>query len=234
MKYEAVIFDLFGTLVDNYSRREYESMMVRMASILSAPPDEFIRLWLDTSTQRGIGVFRSLEANIEYICREFKVHVSDAQVKEVTRVRFNFVGRWMRPRPSSVEVLSHLKSQGYKIGLISDCSMDTPTVWGDTPFAPLVDVTVFSCLVGMMKPDPRIYQIATAQLGVEPQRCVYIGDGSSQELTGASRVGMHPVLIRVPDEDITDAHQIDREEWDGPVVSSLREVLTLVGGLQKE
>jgi hypothetical protein len=40
---------------------------------------------------------------------------------------------------------------------------------------------------------------------------------------------MYPVLIRVPDES-TDAHFIDREEnWDGPVISSLPEVINLLG-----
>ena len=101
-------------------------------------------------------------------------------------------------------------------------------VWEDTAFAPLFDVTMFSCRVGIKKPDPRIYRMATDQLAVEPEACLYIGDGSSQELTGALQVGMHPVLIRLPEESV-DAHFIDREEgWDGPAISSLQEVLNLV------
>ena len=99
------------------------------------------------------------------------------------------------------------------------------------PFAPLVDVAVFSCLEGVQKPAPRIYQLAVERLAVRPENCLYIGDGDSQELTGASQVGMYPVLIRNPDEDSTDVHRVDYEagEWEGPVISSLREVLTLVG-----
>jgi len=65
-------------------------------------------------------------------------------------------------------------------------------------------------------------------LGVEPQDCLYIGDGSSRELTGALQVGMHPVIIRVPDES-TDTHFVEREEnWEGPEISSLQEVLGLL------
>ncbi len=226
-KYEAVIFDLFGTLIDNFSRREYESVLAEMASILAVPYDEFTLLWFDSFHQRITGAFPTPKANIEHICQKLGIQVTDAQIKLAGRVRLDYTTRSFKPRPGSVEVLTHLKSEGYKTGLISDCSSEIPTVWGNTALAPLFDVAVFSCIVGIKKPNPRIYQAATDQLAVKPQTCLYIGDGSSQELTGASRVGMHPVLIRLPDES-ADAHFIDREEWDGPAISSLQEVLTLV------
>jgi putative hydrolase of the HAD superfamily len=103
------------------------------------------------------------------------------------------------------------------------------------PFAPLIDVSVYSSLVGIQKPDPRIYQLAVEQLAVEPKDCLYIGDGDSQELTGASKVGMQPVLLRLPNEDDTDVHRVDteRDVWDGPIISSLTEIVTLIERLQK-
>jgi putative hydrolase of the HAD superfamily len=116
----------------------------------------------------------------------------------------------------------------YRVGLISDCSPETPAAWPATPFHGLFDVTVFSCVVSMKKPDPRIYRLATDKLGLEPRDCLYVGDGSSNELTGALKVGMHPVLISDPNESV-DAHYIDREKgWLGPVIHSLKEVLELV------
>ena len=80
----------------------------------------------------------------------------------------------------------------------------------------------------MKKPDPRIYQLTANQLGIKPQECLYIGDGSSQELTGASQVDMDTVLMRLPDEESTDAHRIDSEEWHGQAITSQKEVLTLL------
>jgi len=97
-----------------------------------------------------------------------------------------------------------------------------------TAFPPLFDATVFSCLAGVRKPDPAIYLLATEQLAVRPEECLYIGDGSSHELTGAANVGMHPVLIRVPYEDEPGTYRIDPEQWDGPRISSLTEVLALL------
>ncbi len=62
---------------------------------------------------------------------------------------------------------------------------------------------------------------------MDPEECLYIGDGSSHELTGAKRVGMHPVLIQVPYEDET-AYKVDPEEWKGTRIGALREILELV------
>lgn len=230
MKYKAVIFDLFGTLVDVFSRQEYESALAEMVSILKAPYDEFYKIWLQTASQRSTGVFRNLKENIEYICRELKISISDNQLKLARQVRFNFVVRALTPREDAIKVLSHLKSKGYSTGLISNCSTEPPVIWPNTPFAPLIDVAVFSSSVGLQKPDPHIYHLAIERLSVKPENCLYIGDGDSHELTGASKVGMHPVLIRNPHEDSANVLRVnpETENWHGLTISSLKEVLNLV------
>lgn len=231
MKYEAVIFDLFGTLVPALSSREGRVVLQQMASFLSVPLDDFNRIWLDTAHERNIGVIDSIEANIRHVCQTLGASASGAAIRRTTQIRLDFVTRIMQPRPDAIEVLSRLRSRRFKIGLISNCSPDTPLVWQDTPFVPFFDVTVFSSSVGMKKPDPRIYNMAVEKLGVKPEDCLYVGDGASQELAGAARVGMNPVLIKVFDEDFDGSLRNDaREEWDGPVISSLSEVLTLVSG----
>ncbi len=201
-----------------------------MASVLSAPSEGLVRLWYDTFNERCTGVFQSVEANIDHVCQKLGVTIEDSQRSLAARIRLDLTVRSITPVPESIEVLSHLKSHGYKTGLISDCSSEIPAIWESTPFAPLIDVAIFSCKAGIKKPDPRIYRLATEQLAIGPEKCLYIGDGSSQELTGASAVGMHPVLIRDPDEDSTEVHRVndEAEEWHGSTISSLKDVLTLV------
>ena len=229
MKYAAVIFDLFGTLVPGFARRDYLLVLEQMSSSLSVSSDDFNRIWFETARERNIGVIKSIEANMERVSNELGVRATDAGIRQAARIRVDFVRRIMQPRPDAVEVLSSLKSQGFKLGLISNCSPDTPIIWQDTPLAPLFDVTVFSSSAGMSKPDPRIYHLATDQLEVQPEDCLYVGDGASQELPGAARVGMNPVLIKVFDEDFDGSLPDDtREKWDGPTVTSLTEVLALV------
>jgi putative hydrolase of the HAD superfamily len=113
-----------------------------------------------------------------------------------------------------------LRRRGRRLGLVSACTDDVEHVWPGTAIAPLIDATVFSCSVGVNKPDPRIYEIACARLSVGPTECLYVGDGSNDELRGAERVGMRAVQLRLPEHGPRD--------WDGAVVESLEEILDLV------
>jgi len=230
MKYKAVIFDLFGTLIENYTIERHEGVLRQMASVLSAPSEDFVRLWYETFNDRCMGILKTPEDNIDYVCRKLGVPVEGSQMSVAARIRLDLTINSMVPMPGTITTLSSLKIEGCKTGLVTDCSAEVPAIWQDTPFAPLFDVTVFSCKVGLKKPDPRIYQLAAEQLAVKLESCLYIGDGSSQELTGADAVGMHPVLIRDPEEDSGVMHRVEAEadRWDGPVISSLREVLDLV------
>jgi len=230
MKYKAIIFDLFGTLVDVFSRQEYERVLAEMVSILRAPYDEFYKIWMQTASQRVIGIFSNIEENIEYICRELRISITDNQLKQARQVRLNFVARSLTPKKDAIEVLSFLKSKGCHTALISNCSTEPPVLWPNTLFAPLIDVAIFSSTAGVKKPDPRIYFMATERLSVKPENCLYVGDGDSHELTGATQVGMHPVLIRNPAEDGAEVLRVnaETEKWDGPIISSLIEVLNLV------
>ncbi len=230
MEYAAVVFDLFGTLVDKFSQEENIEILRQMALVVAAPPDDFIRLWFDTYEERGLGIFQSYEENVAYICQKLGVDAAESQITHAVEIDHEGTVRLAKPRPHATELLSHLKKENYKTGLISDCGVEIPGIFNNLPFAPLIDVTVFSCLVGTQKPDPNMYHLATERLAVKPEECLYIGDGDSNELTGALQAGMYPVLIRNPAEDHADVYRTNFEgdDWQGPVISSLKEVLTLV------
>jgi putative hydrolase of the HAD superfamily len=230
VKYKAVIFDLFGTLVDIYSQPDYHSVLREMMTLLKAPEDGFMRLWHETSERRTSGGFKTLEENLEYICRELNLVPTAFQIDMAKWVRFDYVSLVLTPREDAIETLSRLKEDGYKIGLVSNCSAEPPVIWPQTTLAPFFDATVFSSTAGICKPDPRIYLLATEQLKVKPEECRYIGDGDSGELTGAAGVGMHPVLIQVPHEDSAYALRTNAkiDEYPCPKITSLREVLDLL------
>lgn len=227
MKYKAVIFDLLGTLIDNFSITEYQKTLHEIASVLKVPEDDFGHAWRESFPKRVSGAHKTLQESIEYIGQLLGVLFSKEQIERAADLRLEFTLRSFVPRPDAVSTLMKLRNLGYKTALISDCSQEIPAIWNKTPFASLFNRTIFSCVAGMKKPDRRIYLMASDGLGVSPKDCLYIGDGSSRELTGARAVGMHPVMIRDPSETV-DTHFIDREEgWDGPTISFLREVLEL-------
>jgi putative hydrolase of the HAD superfamily len=228
MKHHAVIFDLFGTLVEVFSFRKYERVLWQMAEQLGAPREEFATGWVETLSMRATGAFATIDANIEHICWSLGVQAEPAALAEAVRMRWEFSRRSLTPRPDAVDTLKRIRATRRKVGLISDCSADVPELWPDTPFEALVDSPIFSCVAGLKKPDPRIYALACKRLRVKPQRCLYVGDGSSNELTGAADAGMCPVLIRVPGEDSDDAYRPDADQWQGPVISALSEVVALL------
>jgi putative hydrolase of the HAD superfamily len=227
-KYDAVIFDLFGTLIDEYPESQmkvYRRVTFEMASALGVPAEGFHRVWVETSDRRMSGEYPHLAANFMAICRELGESADSDQVAEATRLRVDFIREAMTPRPDTIDKLVQINEAGYKIGLISDCGPGTAAVWGETSFAPLIDEAILSCSVGMKKPDPRIYELACQRLQVSPSRCLYVGDGGSSELTGATEMGMHAVLIRAPYDDTVGGY---REEWSGHRISSISEVLPLL------
>jgi putative hydrolase of the HAD superfamily len=228
MKYKAVIFDLFGTLVDNFTSSEYQQVLADMSRALNAPPEDFSKLWRGSFNMRATGTHKTEQESIRYICGELGVPLTREQVERASWIRRDYSTKTLVPRLQAVPTINRLKSLGFKVGLISDCSPEAPAAWPHTPFNGLFHTTIFSCEVGTKKPDPKIYLMACEKLGIKPEDCLYVGDGSSHELTGASSVGMHPVQILDPGEN-ADTHFIDREEnWRGPVITSLQEVLNLV------
>ena len=65
MSYKAIIFDLYGTLVGNFSRKMYDKVQVQMAKILSVSYPKFWQTAV-TLKDRSLGEFTFAE-NIEEI-----------------------------------------------------------------------------------------------------------------------------------------------------------------------
>jgi putative hydrolase of the HAD superfamily len=64
----------------------------------------------------------------------------------------------------------------------------------------LFDVVVDSALIGVEKPDPRIFQAALQALDVAPEEALYLGDLYAVDVLGARAAGMHAVLLGEPGE----------------------------------
>jgi putative hydrolase of the HAD superfamily len=150
-----------------------------------------------------------------------RLDASPGDVEEIVAIRRSITRQGLVPVPGAVETIVELRKRGFRIGLITVCSDDVPRLWPETPFHGLFDAEVFSCSVGLKKPDPRIYQLACEQLGVEPSEAVFVGDGANDELAGAERAGMKAVGVESPGGELPD-------DWDGPRIRELPQLLQLV------
>ena len=226
MKYKAIIFDLFGTLVDSYSVQGYNRLITDMASALKLPSEGFSKLWRDTAYERATGIFKTTEESIRYICNKLIISVNDENIRKCEQIRLENTRKALNPKNGAVDILKSLKGLGYKIGLITNCSTEVPLFWKNIELSHFFNVTIFSASVGMKKPDPQIYLLACEQLGVEPNECLYIGDGDSNELSGASQLGMYAVMIRDPNE--LDPYRLVEVDWGGRKIKNFIEIMDLL------
>jgi putative hydrolase of the HAD superfamily len=210
-----VIFDLWDTLVD-FDAAGGRAFQDQVAERLGRDPEEFAAMWLAGRGQRESGSLR------DYV---LQLGAEAAVADAVVTFRHDSTRSMLRPRPGAVETLTALREHGYKVGLITVCSEDVPAVWDETPFADSFDATVFSCSVGLRKPDPRIYRLACDQLGVEPEEAIFVGDGANDELAGAERVGMRAVLMHRRGEAPT---WDEVQDWPGPRITAIPEILSLL------
>ena len=229
MRYDAVVFDLFGTLVDNPAYLAdgtggWDSMMLSVADALGIEYPAYRRVWTETEDEQYTGIYTTVEEYLQFVCQRTGVPARPEGINLALSIRQEYFRTVVSPRPDTIATLVRLKDTGHKTGLISDCVLEDAENWPRTQMAPLIDAAVLSCEVGLRKPDPRIYQLVCDGLGVFPGNCLYVGDGGSGELTGASSVGMNSVLIRAP----YDTNRGDREDWCGVKIAYLEEVLSLV------
>ncbi|MDE0554652.1 MAG: HAD family hydrolase, partial [Candidatus Poribacteria bacterium] len=61
-----------------------------------------------------------------------------------------------------------------------------------------------------------------------PHECLYVGDGSGEELAGVAAVGMLPILKRVDLTDVYDPHRPEVENWQGIAIDEIAELPDIV------
>jgi putative hydrolase of the HAD superfamily len=228
MKIDAVIFDLFGTLVDDFATSVGRQTYIALAEALEVPYERFMPPWRQTSEMRTGGAFQTVEASIEYVCELIGVRVGPEQMAKAVEIRLQQTRRALDPRPDAISTLGQLKNQGYKLALLSNCSIEIPILWHESAFVELIDSAIFSSRERLKKPDPRIYQLACERLGVMAENCLYIADGENYELVAAAKVGICPVLIRTSSEEPRSELRREAGEWQGDTIHSLAEVLQLL------
>jgi putative hydrolase of the HAD superfamily len=213
-----VVFDLYGTLIDDASPEDYDRFLAETARTIGADPEGFRVAWEAHDVARYTG---PIDACFASICSGLDI----ADYRLALDLRLERMRSLLVPRPDAVATLRALRKRGLRIGMISNASSELSGLWAESELAALFDAALFSADEGMMKPDPRLYRRMADLLGIEPGDCLFVGDGAYRELQGAETVGMTAVLIRVPHDRWEHEGTIG---WQGPRVAALSEVLGLV------
>jgi putative hydrolase of the HAD superfamily len=144
----------------------------------------------------------------------------EPDVSEVVEWRMEMTRRALVPEPGVVPTLEKLRRRRISTGLISNCTEEVALVWDESAFASLFDVAVFSATARCLKPNAQIYAMALEGLGLEASDCLFVGDGANDELAGAERAGLTPVLFDPSGDGVPG--------WSGRHVSAIPQVLDLL------
>ena len=83
----------------------------------------------------------------------------------------------------------------FKIGLLSNATPYLEVLIAQYSLTDLFDIVVNSARVGLRKPDPEIYRLALAGLGLDAQKCLFIDD-KERNTEVAQTLGMEVVVFR--------------------------------------
>ena len=186
---KAVIFDMYETLITHYKSPLYFGS--EMAKDAGMSLEDFFVLWRDKEIDdnRTKGQL-TLEEVLERIFKTNDCY-SKELVDKIVKKRMDVKRECFKHlHPHIVPMLRKIKEQGIRIGLISNCYSEEVGPIKESELYPYFDVACLSYEVGMKKPDEKIYLRCMEELDVEPEECLYVGDGGSDELEGANKLGI--------------------------------------------
>jgi len=107
---------------------------------------------------------------------------------------------WRRVLSGSIDGLRALDNADLRLGIVSnsDGLVQSELVRneicqvGPGPGVP-VQTIVDSGVVGVAKPDPRIFDVALPSLGLDPSDVIYVGDSVKYDVRSAEGAGMTPL-----------------------------------------
>ena len=206
---KAVCFDMFSTLADPGVAPEKEE-----SDLMGIPHEKWsAAMWEDgLCRDRGLGNITSLRGIIDRACENLSIPVDEATRQALTRVREERFRKMLTlMAPEIVDTVRKLKDMGLKIGLVSNADVGDRLHWEESPVRPYFYDSIWSCDVGLVKPDPAIYRLSLEHLGVLPQEALFVGDGGSDELRGAKDVGLITVcteaILRRADPERAQIHR---------------------------
>lgn len=171
LKYSAVMFDLLTALLDSWS------VWTEVTG-----DDEVAKKWRlkYLHLTYGQGIYRPYEELVSLAAQETGLPQTYAD---------KLVENWgnIKPWPEVKEVLTELKKH-VPLAVVTNCSQVLGLQAVELCGVEL-DVVVTSERAGFYKPNPAPYRLAIQELGIEPQKILYVS-GSAFDIPGATNEGM--------------------------------------------
>lgn len=202
---KAIFFDFWGTIVEN---GVFPSPVRQAKQILNQYRLPFPLYIIQFERALMTKKYADLYEAFTHVCNEFKVKPTQYMLDKL-------VGMWnknkllSKPFPETIEVLEKLKGK-YKLVLISntDC-FSVESVMDKFKLKDYFDVIVLSYEVGMLKSDPKMFDIALKKLKLKKEDVIMVGDSVESDIAGANKAEIKGILI----------DRQDRREFEDKILS---------------
>jgi len=102
---------------------------------------------------------------------------------------------WSMVMPGVPTALERLHSMGLQLVIVSNADGNVDALFHEIGLRHLFDHIVDSGVVGIEKPDPRIFRHALRKSGAAPDRTLHVGDVYDVDVAGARAAGIHALLL---------------------------------------
>lgn len=187
----AVFFDFGGVIM----RTEYQAPREHLAERLNMEYDDLVRLVFNSETGRraSLGAV-TMEQHWASVMKKLKRPASEARA-----IRDEFFAGDVLDR-NLINIIRSLRGR-FKTGLISNAWDDLRGYIVKEKFDDAFDAMIISAEVGVMKPDPRIFQVALDQLQVPAEEAMFVDD-FTENIDGCEEVGMSGFHFIDPEKDV--------------------------------
>ncbi|AEB11188.1 HAD family hydrolase [Marinithermus hydrothermalis] len=196
----AVLFDIGDTLILTHPKLWLEPFLAER----NLPADwsrlkEAARAAFATYQQRHLTATTLEEALAIWYAFD-RALLEGLGVPEAEKVAQELVRQWDNPAiwplaPHAREVLEALRYRGYRLGVVSNWDGLLPHILRVLGLAEHFDTLAVSALVGVAKPDPRIFKAALEALAVPPEAATHVGDSLEADIQAAQALGLGTVWV---------------------------------------
>jgi len=208
MTIKAIVFDLYGTLIDIETDESKEEIYRAIAHYLTyhrvylhrwEVRERYYRIMKQQKEVRGE---EYPEIDVEAIWNEFlmqegiRSELIRGQLAKVIAHIYRAISRHrLQLYPDVKRVLNELQAK-YRLALISDAQScyalpEIRAVGLEGYFEPVV----ISSHYGFRKPDPRLFQRALDKLKLKPAEVIWVGNDMFRDIHGAKQVGIKSIFI---------------------------------------
>jgi FMN phosphatase YigB (HAD superfamily) len=194
---KAVIFDLFGAVVDPFDFRPKDlDFNAKIAEVFNLDAGSFTKYWNESLHIRNTSKSRKpLNLLEDYLTR----NNSRTPSKGDLLIADTLLGRYydmalQNPKSDVVFALHNLKYQGLKLGVLANTNSREISTWFRSPLSGVFEATGFSCNIGVETPKVEAYNHVMTKLGVSSSSSAYVG-GDNTLLKGAKDAGFGMVIF---------------------------------------